>query len=80
MLESGIGRAGNVALASLPNFTLPGDISASRRYFKQDIVEPEFVIDADSTMAVPTGPGIGVEVLTDRLESVTVRKQEFRAG
>lgn len=79
MLESGIGRAGNVALASLPNFTLPGDISASRRYFKQDIVEPEFTIDADSTMAVPTGPGIGVEVLTDRLAKVTCRKMEFRA-
>jgi O-succinylbenzoate synthase len=78
MLESGIGRAGNVALASLPNFTLPGDISASRRYYKQDIVEPEFVIDRDSMMAVPTGPGIGVEVQMDRLERVTVRKQEFR--
>jgi O-succinylbenzoate synthase len=79
MLESGIGRAGNVALASLPNFTLPGDISASRRYYKQDIVEPEFVIDRDSMMAVPTGPGIGVEVRMDRLERITVRKQEFRA-
>ncbi len=79
MLESGIGRAGNVALASLSNFTLPGDISASRRYYKQDIVEPEFVIDRDSMMAVPTGPGIGVEVQMDRLERVTVRKQEFRA-
>jgi O-succinylbenzoate synthase len=79
MLESGIGRAGNVALASLPNFTLPGDISASRRYYKQDIVEPEFVVDRDSMMAVPTGPGIGVEVQMDRLERVTVRKQEFRA-
>ncbi len=78
MLESGIGRAGNVALASLPNFTLPGDISASRRYFKQDIVEPEFVIDKDSMMAVPVGPGIGVEVLADRLEKVTVRRQEFK--
>ena len=79
MLESGIGRAGNVALATLPNFTLPGDISASRRYYKQDIVEPEFVIDHESTMAVPAGPGIGVEVQMDRLERVTVRKQEFRA-
>jgi len=78
MLESGIGRAGNVALASLANFTLPGDISASRRYFKQDIVEPEFVIDKDSMMAVPTGPGIGVEVRMDRLEKVTVRRQEFK--
>jgi O-succinylbenzoate synthase len=80
MLESGIGRAGNVALASLPNFTLPGDISASRRYFKQDIVEPEFVLGPDSTMAVPTGPGIGVEVLFDRLDKVTERREEFRSS
>lgn len=79
MLESGIGRAGNVALASLPNFTLPGDISASKRYFREDIVEPEFVVAADGTMTVPTKPGIGVEVLRDRLERVTVRHEEFRA-
>jgi O-succinylbenzoate synthase len=78
MLESGIGRAGNVALASLPNFTLPGDISASRRYYREDIVEPAFDVAADGTMAVPTGPGIGVEVLLDRLEKVTVRREEFR--
>lgn len=80
MLESGIGRAGNVALASLPNFTLPGDISASRRYYKQDIVEPEFVLGPGSTLAVPTGPGIGVEVQPDRLARVTQRVEEFRAG
>jgi O-succinylbenzoate synthase len=79
MLESGIGRAGTVALASLPNFTLPGDISASRRYYKQDIVEPEFVLGPGSTMAVPTGPGIGVDVIPDRLERVTVRKQDYRS-
>ncbi len=77
MLESGIGRAGNVALASLPNFTLPGDISASKRYFVQDIVEPEFQVAADGTMAVPTQPGIGVQVMQDRLERVTVRREEF---
>jgi O-succinylbenzoate synthase len=79
MLESGIGRAGNVALASLPNFTLPGDISASKRYYREDIVEPAFEVAPDGTMAVPTGPGIGVEVLADRLEQVTVRREEFRA-
>ncbi len=77
MLESGIGRAGNVALASLPNFTLPGDISASNRYWKEDIVEPEFTVDAAGMMAVPTKPGIGVRVLMDRLERVTVRREEF---
>jgi O-succinylbenzoate synthase len=79
MDESGIGRGGNVALASLPNFTLPGDISASKRYYKEDIVDPPFEVAADGTMAVPTKPGIGVEVLTDRLERVTVRREEFRA-
>ena len=84
MLESGVGRAGNVALASLPNFTLPGDISASKRYYKEDIVEPAFEVAPDGTMAVPTGPGIGVEVVGSRLDRVTVRREEFalpsRAG
>jgi O-succinylbenzoate synthase len=79
MLESGIGRAGNVALASLPNFTLPGDISASRRYYHEDIVEPAFEVAADGTMAVPTGAGIGVAVVAERLEKVTLRREEFRA-
>ncbi len=78
MLESGIGRAGNVALASLPNFTLPGDISASRRYYREDIVEPEFILNPDSTLTVPTGPGIGVKVLMDKLDRVTVRREEFK--
>jgi len=77
MLESGIGRAGNVALASLSNFTLPGDISASKRYYKDDIVEPEFVVNKDGTMDVPTKPGIGVEVNMEMLEKVTVRKEIF---
>ncbi len=77
MLESGIGRAGNVALASLPNFTLPGDISASKRYYKQDIVEPEFVVNSDGTMDVPTKPGIGVEINYKMLEKVTVVRKEY---
>lgn len=80
MLESGVGRAANVALASLPNFTLPGDLSASRRYFKQDIVEPEFVLGPGSTLAVPTGPGLGVEIVPDRLARVTERIETFPAG
>jgi len=78
MLESGIGRAGNVALASLPNFTLPGDISASKRYYKEDIVDPEFVVNPDGTMDVPTKPGIGVEVNRKNLDKVTVRSESFR--
>jgi O-succinylbenzoate synthase len=79
MLESGIGRAGNVALASLPNFTLPGDISASKRYYVEDIVEPEFVVNPDGTMDVPVKPGIGVEVNMKMLEKVTVRSKSFKA-
>jgi len=78
MLESGIGRAGNVALASLPNFTMPGDISASKRYYKEDIVDPPFEVAPDGTMLVPTGAGIGVGVVMDHLERVTVRREEFR--
>jgi O-succinylbenzoate synthase len=80
MLESGIGRAGNVALASLPNFTLPGDISASKKYYKEDIVNPEFVVNPDGTMDVPTKAGIGVKVDIKRLEKVTVLKKEFKAS
>ena len=78
MLESGIGRAGNVALASLPNFVLPGDISASKRYYKHDIVDPEFVVNPDGTMDVPVKPGIGVEVNMKMLDFVTVRSEAFK--
>jgi O-succinylbenzoate synthase len=78
MLESGIGRAGNVALASLHNFTLPGDISASKRYYKEDIVEPEFSVNPDGTMDVPVKPGIGVEVNMKMLEKVTVNRLEHK--
>jgi O-succinylbenzoate synthase len=74
MLETGVGRALNVALASLPGFTLPGDTSASARYFHDDLTEP-FVMDADGTMAVPTGPGIGVDPRPDRLEACTLRTE-----
>jgi O-succinylbenzoate synthase len=77
MLETGIGRAHNVALASLPNFRLPGDISASKRYYEQDLVWPPFEVTSEGMMAVPQGPGIGVEVDEERLEKVTVRKLEF---
>ena len=69
MLESGIGRAHNVALASLPGFTLPGDISASRRYFARDIIAPEVEVAPDGTIAVPQGPGLGFEVDVPFLES-----------
>jgi O-succinylbenzoate synthase len=74
MLETGIGRATNLGLASMPNFTLPGDTSASARYFLEDLTEP-FVLDADGTMKVPTGPGIGVDPLPERLAATTVRHE-----
>jgi len=79
MLESGIGRAGNVALASLPNFKLPGDISASDRYYKQDIVDPPFRVLPDGTMVVPTKPGIGVDVVMEQLNLVTQHHEDFTA-
>jgi O-succinylbenzoate synthase len=78
MLEAGVGRAYNLALASLPNFLLPGDISESRRYWAEDIVEPEFVMER-GMMPVPTGPGIGVELRRDRVESLTARRWGTRA-
>jgi O-succinylbenzoate synthase len=77
MLEAGVGRAYNLALASLPNFLLPGDISESRRYWAEDIVEPEFVMK-DGMMPVPDGPGMGVTLRMDRVESLTVRRWEKR--
>ncbi len=73
MLESGIGRAHNIHLASLPNFRLPGDIAASKRYYVPDVIEPAIDIAADGTIAVPTEPGIGVRVLRDRVEKATER-------
>jgi O-succinylbenzoate synthase len=77
MLETGIGRAHNVALASLPGFTLPNDISANARYYGHDLVEPVFTLNSDGTITVPRGPGIGVEVLRDRLERVTREKRDW---
>lgn len=79
MLESGIGRAGNVALASLPNFTLPSDLSPNRKYYTEDIVETLFELNPDGTITVPTGPGIGVEVNMKALEKYTVKKCEQKA-
>ena len=78
MLESGIGRAYNVALASLPNFKIPGDVSPSRRYWTQDVVTPEWDMDAQGTVGVPTTPGLGVEVDQERIASLTVRSEELR--
>ncbi|MGA2784953.1 MAG: o-succinylbenzoate synthase [Candidatus Bathyarchaeia archaeon] len=74
MLETGIGRAFNVALASLPGFTLPGDTSSSRNYFKEDIITPEFELTSNGTLEVPLGPGIGVQVNQKLVDSYTIAK------
>jgi O-succinylbenzoate synthase len=74
MLESGIGRAHNIHLASLPNFTLPGDIAASKRYFVPDLIEPGIEVDRDGTIPVPTGPGIGVNIVEERVQAATERQ------
>jgi len=79
MLESGVGRAYNVALASLPNFVKPGDISPSARYWKQDVVTPEWTMQ-NGLMAVPSAPGIGVEVDVERIKGLTVRQEERGSG
>jgi len=80
MLESGVGRAYNVALASLPNFSLPGDLSPSARYWERDIVTPEWTMDANGMVAVPRDrPGIGVTVDGDRVDDLTVRSEELRS-
>lgn len=78
MLETGVGRAANLHLSSMPNFKLPADISATDRYYVEDIAEPSFQLNAeDSTIDVPTGPGIGVEVVPERLAKYRVRHQVF---
>lgn len=71
MLESGIGRAHNIALASLPGFSLPGDISASSRYFARDLIQPEVIVAEDGTVEVPKGPGLGFEVDHDYINFMT---------
>jgi O-succinylbenzoate synthase len=80
MLESGVGRAHNVALSSLPNFTLPGDVSPSERYWEKDVVIPEWTMDREGWVNVPVDqPGMGVRVDLDRVEDLTVRREELRA-
>ena len=79
MLESGIGRAHNIHLASLPNFSLPGDTSASKRYFVPDLIDPPIEVSADGRVAVPTGPGIGVNIDWERVASATIETYEVRA-
>src|SRR5229473_995071 len=77
MLESGIGRAHNIALSTLPNFSLPGDVAASKRYWAEDIIHPEVTVTPQGTIRVPAGPGIGFEPRLDRIDKLTVRKERL---
>jgi o-succinylbenzoate synthase len=80
MLETGIGRAHNIALSSLQNFSLPGDVSASARYWIEDIIEPEVTVSAKGEITVPTSIGSGFTVMRDRIEALTVRRETIRAA
>jgi O-succinylbenzoate synthase len=77
MLESGIGRAHNIAMSTLSGFSLPGDVSASQRYWVEDIIEPEVEVTARGIIQVPKNPGIGYAVKRDRVEKLTVRRTEW---
>ncbi len=79
MLETGIGRAHNIALSTLANFSLPGDVSASKRYWKEDIIDPEVEVSPQGMIAVSDQPGTGYRVKTDLIEKLTVRKETLRA-
>jgi O-succinylbenzoate synthase len=78
MLESGVGRSHNIALSTLENFRLPGDVSASARYWNEDIIEPEVTVSAEGEITISDAPGRGYEVRTDFVEQLTVRKEEIR--
>ncbi len=79
MLETGIGRAHNIALSALPNFSLPGDVSASKRYWKEDIVDPEVTVSREGMIGITDEPGTGYQIKADLIEKLTVRKQTLRA-
>ena len=80
MLEAGVGRAHNIAMSTLPNFTLPGDVSASARYWDEDIIDPEVEITPQGTIRVPTTPGLGYKVKRELVERLTVRKRNWAAA
>jgi O-succinylbenzoate synthase len=80
MLETGIGRMHNIALSTLENFSLPGDVSASKRYWKEDIIEPEVEVTPQGTIPVRDVPGTGYRVKEDLIDKLTVRKETIRPG
>jgi O-succinylbenzoate synthase len=80
MLESGVGRAHNIAMSTLAGFTLPGDVSASKRYWSEDIIEPAVVVSDKGTITPPEGPGIGFNLNMPRIDSLTVRKETIKSA
>lgn len=80
MLESGIGRSHNIALSTLENFSLPGDVSASKRYWKADIIDPEVEVTSEGLIPVPDRPGRGFKIREDLIQTLTVRKETIKAG
>jgi len=78
MLESGIGRAHNIAISTLAGYTMPGDVSASKRYWHEDIISPEVEVSVNGTITAPDGPGIGFEVRQDRIEKLMVRTAKIK--
>lgn len=79
MLETGVGRAHNIALSTLSNFSLPGDVSASKRYWKEDIIEPEVTVSSQGMIPISDVPGTGYKIRTDLIEKLTVRKETLKA-
>ncbi len=79
MLESGIGRAHNIAMSALPGFSLPGDVSASKRYWERDIIEPEVEVSSKGTIAVPEVPGLGYGICRKKIDELTVRHLRWAA-
>ncbi|MGH9882366.1 MAG: o-succinylbenzoate synthase [Pyrinomonadaceae bacterium] len=80
MLESGIGRAHNIAMSTLPGFTLPGDVSASSRYWEEDVIEPPVTVSTHGIITVPDKPGIGFDILQRRIDSLTLRKETIESA
>jgi o-succinylbenzoate synthase len=79
MLESGVGRAHNIAMSTLPGFVLPGDVSASLRYWNEDIIEPGVEVTPQGTIRVPKTPGLGYTVVRERVEELTVSRNQWHA-
>jgi O-succinylbenzoate synthase len=80
MLESGVGRAHNIAMATLGGFTLPGDVSASSRYWAEDIIDPPVTVTPQGTIVAPERPGIGFEIKRDLIDRLTARSETIKAG